>query len=170
MIASRTETYETPEARALQRAYAAALTETAGWPDDVDVTPTAAAERIKALEGALRALVADEPIDNGPDACLYCDALTRFQAPIRHADDCPWVAARALLGQPTTSPPGTISARLTPGQVLIPRGSTITDEQARALGGADVEIVRMDDYYTPDEYEAMEQVEKAWMREVEGDG
>ena len=68
-------------------------------------------ERIRELEAALRALTAREPVGYTtlPDRtlvpyCLQCDGPPRggFPVPsplIVHAPDCPWVAARALLGE-----------------------------------------------------------------------
>jgi hypothetical protein len=56
---------------------------------------------IRALEDALGALVATEPIDNHVnESCVYCDGHWNG-APsglaIKHRPKCPWLRARALL-------------------------------------------------------------------------
>lgn len=38
---------------------------------------------------------------------------------------------------------GLVAACLTPGQVVLPPGSDLTDEQVRAVNGADTEIIRL---------------------------
>jgi len=59
-------------------------------------------ERIAALEKALRALVAVEPVsfeqgDSG-GTCVYCEQYReRLGEPFPHTGGCPWVRARALL-------------------------------------------------------------------------
>lgn len=105
--------YEAGESN-MQADFDFGLTEHAGWPDDVDVTPTAVAERMKALQDALRALTENDDPGipgeiTGDLSCYFCGGWEDLSAPqppnvYRHEPDCPWVAARALLGPPKPEP------------------------------------------------------------------
>jgi hypothetical protein len=64
------------------------------------------AHRIVALDAALRALVADEPLVNDREdywRCAFCEADAPVYgpeagAPFVHEAACPWLRARELLG------------------------------------------------------------------------
>lgn len=82
--------------RATADAFYAELARKRSGPDPRD-------ERIAALEAALRALVGGEqPVveDDGEYFCWFCDkkAPGRMR-PLTHEPGCPWVTARALLGE-----------------------------------------------------------------------